>query len=171
MAMREKRYAYVAGSAAEQLEGNYSNFKSNRMHVVENKKQKTAIRQNQSNPVYSIVLTMVIVMTLAIAVILLKTQFVVTDRGETIIALKQELVDLNKKNDQLKSDINQSINMDNVYRVATQKLGMVQAGKNDIIYIDQETQSYTIQYAKVAQETADTGISLGSFLGFISQGW
>lgn len=170
--MATNNNAYVSGNNAIQLEGKYSQYKTTREKQTK-KIQKKSNAENalRSNPIYSVILTGVIISTLAITVILLKTQFIVTDKAEYIIGLQQELVEINKKNDQIRSDINKNIDMDEVYRVATEELGMVQAGKNDIKYVNSDEVAYTVQYNDVEVDDMEKGVNIGNILGFISKGW
>ncbi|PKM95680.1 MAG: hypothetical protein CVU84_02430 [Firmicutes bacterium HGW-Firmicutes-1] len=170
----DKRYGknneiLISGNNAIQLERNY--FKWDESEEKIQKPKKKAIRHEKSNPIYTMVLISVIVTTLVVTVILLKTQFSVSDNAERIILLQQELVEIKKTNDQIESDIHKSVNMDEIYRMATEELGMVQAGKNDIKYIQSEDISYTVQYADVDVSEDEEGANVGNILAFISKGW
>ncbi|PKM49801.1 MAG: hypothetical protein CVV02_14425 [Firmicutes bacterium HGW-Firmicutes-7] len=166
---RRNNEILISGNNAMQLERNY--FKSNKEEKIILKQKKQSSRIEKSNPIYTMVLISVIVTTLVVTVILLKTQFSVSDNAERIILLQQELVEIKKTNDQIESDINKSINMDEVYKMATEELGMVQAGRDDIKYIQSKDISYTIQYADVNVLEEEEGANVGKILAFISKGW
>lgn len=168
----DKRYkrnnqVYISGSSAIQLEGNYSNYKER----AKKKSKRNKIYHEKSNPVYTLILFFVIITTLAISVILLKAQFAVSDSAGNIIKLQQDLAEIKKKNEQIASDIHKSINMDEVFRIATEELGMVQAGKDDIEFIQAKDVTYTIQYADLNVTKDKTKTNVGNILAFISKGW
>lgn len=164
---------YVVGNNAVKLEGNYSAFKETRAQRENSMRTKTTQRRNykQSNARYTLVLIFVIMATLAVVMLLLKTQFIVSDNSARIISLQQQLVDINKSNAQIETEIKKSIDMNEVYTIATEELGMIQPTQQDIRYIENDDTTYTVQYAdgKVIEE--DEGISIGNVLGFISKGW
>ncbi len=168
--VNRNREVYISGNNAVQLEQYVHPEKT--VKTVVRKKAKTQTRRHQiSNPIYTFVLISVIIATLVVTVVLLKTQFIVTDRAEQLIMLQQELVEIKKANSQIESDIKKSVNMDEVYRIATQELGMVQAGKDNIKYVQAKELTYTVQYADVTVSNEADEMNIGHILGFISKGW
>lgn len=159
---------YISGSNAIQVDRNY--FKQYEQETTKQKVKK-CVNHEKSNPIYTLILISVIVTTLVVTIILLKTQFIVTDNAGRIIQLQQELVEIKKKNDQIESDIHKSINMDEVYRMATEELGMVQAGKEDIKYVQSKDVTYTVQYADIETPEDEGHVNVGNILAFISKGW
>ncbi|MBC7960367.1 MAG: hypothetical protein H7X94_10900 [Vallitaleaceae bacterium] len=163
---------YISGNNAVQLEGKYSDYKTARREKPAVKKQPVVKAKTQcSNPVYTLILTSVIIMTLVVTVVLLNTQFIVTDNAQNLITLKQELVEIRKTNGQLRSDLQKSVNMDEVYRIATEELGMVQATQENIKYVQAKDLTYTVQYADIHVPDEKAGMNIGNILGFISKGW
>lgn len=162
----------ISGNNAIKLEKSYTNQNAGRNEESQQVNTNRRLRVAQRvNPVYTLALTLIIALTLAIAVILLKAQFVVSDNAERIIALQQNLLEIKKQNEQLESDIKKSINMEEVYKIATQELGMVQAGKGDIKYIDANDLSYTVQYTDIQVKEEKEDLNISNILGFISKGW
>jgi len=74
-------------------------------------------------------------------------------------------------NNQIESDISKSINMEEVYRIATTELGMVYPTKDNIKLINEKDATYTIQYADARVVEDEIDLSIGNILGFISEGW
>lgn len=165
---RQVNDIYISGNNAIQMNRQY--LKEYEQDKVRRSKVKNATHQ-KSNPIYTLVLISVIVTTLVVTVILLKTQFIVADNASRIIQLQQELVEIKKKNEQIESDIHKSINMDEVYRMATEELGMVQAGKEDVKFIESKDLTYTVQYADVESVEREENANIGNILAFISKGW
>lgn len=169
--INSRNEVYISGNNAVQLEGIYSNYKTEHSTKKIKKNKTKAVRHQVSNPAYTFILTSVIITTLVVTVVLLKTQFIVTDQAEKLIQLQQDLVEIKKTNDQIESDIQVSVNMEEVYRIATEELGMVQAGKDNIKYIQAKDLTYTVQYADVDVPEDEAGVNIGNILGFISKGW
>lgn len=159
--------AYISGNNAIQLERNYSNYKE---RVKKTSKRKKPIHE-KTNPFYTFILFLVIIATLGISVLLLKTQFTVSDVAGDIIKMQNDLVEIKKKNAQIKSEIQQSTNMDEIYEIATKELGMVQASKGDIEYIEAKDITYTIQFAELENNMDKSPLSISNILTFISKGW
>lgn len=164
---KKTNQAYISGNNAIQLERNYSNYKE---RVKKTSKRKKPIHE-KSNPLYTFILFLVIIATLGISVLLLKTQFTVSDVAGDIIKMQNDLVEIKKKNAQIKSDIQQSTNMDEIYKIATKELGMVQASKKDIEYIEAKDITYTIQFAELENNMDKSPLSISNILTFISKGW
>lgn len=167
---RNRPSAYVSGNNAIKMERQVIQHR-----VVHNEPTtRPVVRtrpRRRSNPMVSFVLVLALVVTLATTVVLLKTQFMVTDNAEQIISLKKQLSELQKVNEQLESDIQKGINMDEVYRIATEELGMVQAGQENIQYIESQDLAYTVQYGEIGVTEQTSDVNLGNILGFISKGW
>lgn len=165
------RDIYISGNNAIQLEGIYSDYKTERNKREKTVKPRPKEQFQGSNRVYTFILTSVIITTLVVTVVLLKTQFIVTDNAEKLIQLQQELVEIKETNNQLESDIQKNVNMDEIYKIATQELGMVQASKDNVKYVNSNDSTYTVQYADVNVPKDKVGVNVGNILGFISKGW
>ena len=169
--IKRNQSAYILGSNAVQLEGNYSNYKRERVNRKAHIEEQKAVILESHSKAQTFILVLVILATLGVAIFLLKTQFIVMENSKNLIHLKNELVETKNHNDQLKSEIQKNMNLDEVYRIATEELGMVQAGKDNVRYISLNENSYTTQYGKVAVSQKNSGVNIGNILAFISQGW
>jgi len=163
------RNAYVSGSNALELEGNYAKYKKQRVHETKenNAKSHTSSRKVKTNMSYTIVLVFAIIATLVVTMMLLRTQFAVTEASEHVIDIQKELVQIKKSNELLATEINQSIDMNNVYEIATTELGMIQPTKDHIQYIATSESSYTVQYDAINVPVDQTDVTIGNVLGFI----
>ena len=175
---------YVHGNNAVQLDHNYTTYKTSREHSDTDplkEHRTTSLTRNQvnrkrrirqkSSPVYTTTLALVIIATLFITVLLLKTQFTVAENSSKIIALRQELANVKKINGQLESDISKNVKMDEVYDIAVNEFGMVYPNDEEVNTIQGDYSTYTVQYADVHVPDESDGITIGSVLGFISEGW
>ena len=69
-----------------------------------------------------------------------------TTRMDHIKELEQELDALRSENDITQTRINTSVDLDYVYQVATEELGMVYAGKDQVLMYHQTESEYVRQY-------------------------
>ena len=167
---------YISGNNAMKLAGNYSAYKEEKLNnhrqvTTNNSVRKGAKKKSATGSyLYTIVFIFVIMATLAVAVLLLKAKFIVDDNSAKAIELQQQLLDIKKENTRIESKINESINIEEVYAIATNELGMIQPSNEHIKYVKAEDISYTVQYADITvEETED--ISIGSVLGIITKDW
>ena len=72
-----------------------------------------------------------------------------TRRMDNIKKLEQELDALKSENDTTQTRINTSVDLDYVYKVATEELGMVYAGKNQVRLYHQTESEYVRQYEDI----------------------
>lgn len=164
----------VAGSNALKVQGNYSAYKKDlqtkqTLRVAESNLGPISERlpQAKSNTAYTIVLIFAIIATVAVTMLLLKTQFEVTAASERVIDIQKELVLIKKSNELLSTEINQSINMNEVYEVATTELGMIQPTSDHISYVETTERSYTVQYDTINVPEDEAEVTIGNVLGFI----
>ena len=75
-----------------------------------------------------------------------------TGRMDTIKALEQQLDTLKAENDALETSINTSVDLDHVYKVATEELGMVYAGKDQVLLYNQTESEYVKQYEDIPEQ-------------------
>lgn len=100
---------------------------------------------------YVIIMGIAGIVALLICINYLRVQSSVTTSLKNIEAYESRLEALKTENDALESNINTSINMDHIYTVATQELGMVYAHKDQIINYDRTESEYVRQYGDIPQ--------------------
>lgn len=103
----------------------------------------------QMNLPYVMMLTLASVCTLYLCVNYLHLQSSITSRIHNIETLEKELEALKSENDALETDINTSLDLDYVYRIATQELGMVYADKSQVILYNKTESEYVRQYEDI----------------------
>lgn len=79
----------------------------------------------------------------------IQMQTEVNSRISSIERKKQNLEQLRAENDALQNSIDTSIDPNEIYRVATQELGMVYAGENQVITYDKTESEYVRQYESI----------------------
>ncbi|MCR4629383.1 MAG: cell division protein FtsL [Bacillota bacterium] len=156
-----RRQAYVAGSAARELnpyyEVEYENGASSaeRRRAARKRKQerlarKRAAQRNQSKASYIsagyvVCLAFAAIATLLICINYLRLNASITSRMDSIAKLQLELEHQKTANDELRTAIDTACDLNHVYQVATQDLGMVYANQNQILLYDKTESEYVRQ--------------------------
>lgn len=114
----------------------------------------TRVRRNQEKALqmdlpYIILLTMAAMCALYICVSYLQVQSSMTGRIHSISVLEQQLEQLKSENDALQTRINTDIDLDHVYKVATEELGMVYANRKQVLLYDKTESEYVRQYEDI----------------------
>ncbi len=95
------------------------------------------------------VLTIAIVATLYFCIEFLMLQHEVTNMEKDIVKKEQQLISIRNENDAAYEQINMVYDLDYVYRVAVEELGMVYPNNNQIITFEKVEESYVRQYADI----------------------
>ncbi len=121
------------------------------------------------NQLCTIVLAFVIIATLGVCVVFLKSQFAYSELNSEIESIKRELNSIKRENIQLEEDLDNMVDLETIYVVATTRLDMRLPGPNDVYYINSGPVTYTTKYAPVKVNKEEN--SIGSVLGNITRGW
>lgn len=113
-----------------------------------------AVRRNQEKALhmdlpYVIMLTLAAICALSICVSYLQVQSTMASRIHHIEMLEKELEQLKSENDALQTVIHTDIDLDHVYKVATEELGMVYANRNQVLLYDKTESEYVRQYEDI----------------------
>jgi cell division protein FtsL len=98
-----------------------------------------------------IVLTVAIITTVYVCVDYLMVQNKVTVMNKQIVSLEKQITVLTKENDATYAAINAAVDMDEVYRVAVEELGMVYPNKNEVITYESGSSDYVRQYEDIPE--------------------
>ena len=114
------------------------------------------VRRNQEKALqmdlpYVIMLTLAAICALYICVNYLHVQSAITGQIHNIESLEREIATLQSENNALETRINTSVDLDNVYRIATEELGMVYANRKQVILYDRTESEYVRQYEDIPQ--------------------
>ena len=147
------REAYVDGNTVRKL--NYQTVQE----VPERKAQEEyhrshVVRRNQEKALhmdgaYVLALTIAAVFTLALCLNYLHMQASITARISNIETLELKLENLKSGNDALQTRMDTYVDLDHVYKVATEELGMVYANKDQILLYDRSESEYVRQYEDI----------------------
>ncbi|MFW6015445.1 MAG: hypothetical protein ACOCRK_03345 [bacterium] len=149
-----------------------------KLHVLEDNsinshkviRQKRVIRRKSKNLGYKFVLFFAIVATLAICVIYLKTEMNISKKSSDIKILEQEYEKLKDNNNILMQSVEIKWDLDEVYTIATEELGMIKPDSEQIKYYKEENASYMNQYSEIENEDEKNN-NVANIIGFMSQGW
>lgn len=143
---------YMYGSAARNLAAERRQ-REQRTVQYQQKISHTA-RRNQARALqmdlpYVIMLTVAAVCALYICVGYLHVQSSMTAKIHNIEGLEKELEQLKSENDALQTRINTDMDLDHIYKVATEELGMVYANRNQVLLYDKTESEYVRQYEDI----------------------
>lgn len=119
-----------------------------------NSENKVTYREKSKcmNGLYAFVLAVAAVVTLALCVQYLKIQTEITEKTQYISSLKQNITTISSQNDAMDYSINSYIDVDNVYKVATEELGMVMASEDNVKLYESTEQEYMMQMSDIPEE-------------------
>ncbi len=156
----KRQAVYVEGSAARNLYAlpDEGSPKSPQKHKRKpNQPARTAVRPRQGvttlplSGASVLVLTVAAVFTLIMCVQYVQLQSEITYRLKNINRLETELNELVLQNNETDNRINSFIDLDYIYRVATQELGMRYANKNQIYKYNNSGAEYIRQYKEIPE--------------------
>ena len=100
---------------------------------------------------YVIVLTIASLCTLYLCVNYLHLQSSITGRMHHIEQMEAQLEQLKSENDALETSINASVDLNEIYRIATEELGMVYASRGQVLLFDKSESGYVRQYEEIPE--------------------
>ena len=147
---RKKSQIYIYGNNAYKLDtqkkanDGYQTIKRHNDKIRQNRQQ--ALRMDLP---YLMLLTIAALATLFICCSYLRVQSSITSSIKTIETQEKKLESLKNENDALETRINTSVDLEYIYQVATQELGMVYPEKNQVIQYDKTESEYVRQYENI----------------------
>ena len=142
--MADYRTQYVYGSTAPERE--VPAYEPERRTRRVRRAKKAALSMDLP---YLIMLTVAAIAAAVICCNYLKVQSSITTHIKNIEAKESALETLKTENDALEARINTMTNLDQIYRIATEELGMVYAGRDQIILYEKAESEYVRQYEDV----------------------
>ena len=142
-----RRNEYIMGNTARQIEPAIQDRPQIRTRkVAERKRMKNALAINGVSVFFMAIAAFVFI---AICVGYLYLQANISDTRRNISKIKTNINTIQSQNDSLKYDINTYVDSENVYKVATKKLGMHQANVGQISVYKSTDKGYTVQYGDI----------------------
>lgn len=164
---------YVSGTAARKLGDSYSgsgrNIQSNLALQEQPHRQEERIvrrapqqrvkivkRENSFGFGAMLLLTMAAIMTGVVCISYLSAQSEIKTTKKEISALAVEIEDMKNNNTLAREQIEDSVSLRKVYRVATKELGMIHPEKNQVISFENVKSSVVRQYGEIPKQ--DKGV-------------
>ncbi len=124
-----------------------------RMQEKQYQEQQARLRGKAAvvDRLYLFVLAAAMAATLALCFSYLKQQTEINTHISSIEKKSTALEKLKSENDALKSSIDTAVDLNEIYRVATQELGMVYADKDQVITYSKTESGYVRQYEDIPQ--------------------
>ncbi len=147
---------YIYGNTVRRESYDYYDEQQVRQRDEERRARRQAGRRTRESALrmdlpYLIMLTVASIAALIICCSYLRVQSSITTSIKNIEAQERHLEELRSENDALETRINSSTNLEHVFRVATEELGMVYARSNQIIVYDRTENEYVRQYDDIPQ--------------------
>lgn len=148
--------AYVEGNTARKL----ATVQAPVRHATPKRQQHTkvgyTVRRNKEKALqmdlpYLIGLVIAACCALYLCVNYLHLQSSITAKINNIEQLEQQVESVKSENDALAIRINTYVDLDYVYKVATEELGMVYANKDQVLLYDKTESEYIRQYEDIPQ--------------------
>lgn len=148
-----KQNVYVYGNTARRLEV----VPELEPRKPEQRIPKNTIRKNREkakhmNPAYVMFLATACVVTFVVCFNYIKLRSEITGRIENIAGLETELSDLKIENDAEYSRAVNSVDLEEIKRIAMEELGMVYADKDQVVMYEDKEAEYFRQYEDVPNE-------------------
>lgn len=101
---------------------------------------------------YVAFLAVAAIVSVMLCVNYLKLQTEITEKTNSIKAVQQSIDTLTSQNDSLDYTVNSYIDLDNIYKIATEELGMVRATKDQVQLYNKSENEYMKQYSDIPKE-------------------
>lgn len=146
-----QRNEYVYGNTVRQINPVPQRFDKKQLEKprMSNATRRNRERASHMNPAYVTFLVAAMVFTGAICIHYLNVRAELTKQLKEISALEAELVDLKSDNNETYNRINNSIDLDEIKRIAMEDLGMVYASPEQVVLYDDEDGDYVRQYQDI----------------------
>lgn len=145
---------YVDGNTVRKLNRQAEPVRPERREPKKEQRRSHVVRRNQEKALhmdgaYVFALTVAAVITLFICMNYLRVQSSITTRINRIEELELELENMKSENDALQTRIDTYVDLDHIFKVATEELGMVYANRNQILLYNKTESEYVRQYEDI----------------------
>lgn len=151
-----RQMTYVEGNTVRKIRPEHSPAGRIKKDPAAVRREQIRIAKNREKALamdvpYLMVLTAAVIITLYICYSYLCLQSSISSHMENVEQLETRYETLKAENDALESSINTSVDLNYVYNVAINELGMVHAGKDSIINFDKTESEYVRQYEDIPE--------------------
>ena len=151
-----RRQEYIAGNTVRKIAPAEQRPAERTPNIKHHSSVDHTVRRNQEKALnmdlpYLLALTIAAVCALYLCVNYLHVQSSITTRIHNIANLEKEVEVMKSQNDALEARINTYVDLDYVYKVATEELGMVYANKDQVLLYDKTESEYVRQYEDIPE--------------------
>lgn len=145
---------YVDGNTVRKTEPEYEDheLEAERSRRAALRARQARKAESQKRRIRTAVGVVAVVMVLLIAMMMLTEVVKNNSLTSQINSIEAELAELTAQNDSREYDINRSVNMNTVIKVATEELGMVRGNASQIVTYENSDSEYIQQVAAIPQE-------------------
>ena len=142
-----RRNEYIMGNTARQLEPAVQDRPQIRNNRVSERKKTRSVYSINAGTVLFITVVGILCGATIMAYLFLHSS--ISETRENIAKIKTDINTVQSQNDALKYSINTYQDSENVYKVATKKLGMHQAKGDQLSIYKSSDKGYTVQYGEI----------------------
>lgn len=150
----DRRQEYISGNTVRKIAPEKQHPARRTPNIKHHSAVDHTVRRNREKALnmdlpYLLALTIAAICALYLCVNYLHIQSSITSRIHNIENLEKEVELLKSENDALETRINTYVDLDYVYKVATEELGMVYANKDQVLLYDKTESEYVRQYEDI----------------------
>ncbi len=150
-----RRYQYVDGTAVRKLQPEYDYDKERRRQEPVRKPGKRKKKKAPNMDLGTTLgMTAAVTATVFLCIHYLQVQADITTMSKKVAVMESTIATMKEDNDIALEAVTSSIDLDNIYKVATEELGMVHAEKEQIITYDSTKSDYVKQYGDIPKSAS-----------------
>lgn len=148
-----QRTNYIEGNTVRKLNTAPDRQREDQYEIPSRRRQEQVRTKTLSgiNLASLAVLTVAIIATLYMCTEYLKIQYKVSQMNNTIITMEKKLSIMTKMNNAEFESVNTKNDLDHIYKVAVQDLGMVYPNENKVIKYQRGKEDYVRQYQDIPE--------------------
>ncbi|MDY3908919.1 MAG: cell division protein FtsL [Eubacterium sp.] len=151
--MNRQTGTYVYGSAARNWETEPLHRRQEEIRRRERQQQRRKPQPKQKIDKVAVLLTVItFVAAMGIGIAYLHLQFKSTYLSKSVVNLQKEVVELEKENSTARMEMENSIDLNEIYKKATKEFGMKTAGKNQILTYESRKSTQVRQHGSIPVE-------------------
>lgn len=152
-------YHYVEGNTVRKIGVEYYGNEEREYQreyqeeVIRRRRKRRQVKTPSIDLISLVFMVAAIITTAYVCVQYLKVQADVTNMNKSIVSMERNIVTMKNDNNAAIEDITSAIDIQYIYKVATEELGMVHADKNQIISYESNKSNSVKQYGDIPKGT------------------
>ncbi len=148
--MNERGNVYVFGTAARQYAPLPSyEERDERQKQARQEQKRRAKNRAKVNPLTVLMVFATFALVMVSGIIYLNLNFQSTYLSKSVVKLSSEVVEMEKSNTSLKERLEDSLNLNDIYKKATKELGMSPVKKSQIVKYDRKKSTEIKKYGEI----------------------